>query len=66
MLTVCEKHMKEAISLLNVPHVTKLSQRYKDYNCAFCGNPAHYKLFYSTPIESIISKIKIDSYVSEL
>lgn len=64
MLTVCEKHIKEAISLLDVPHVQKMHQKYCEHSCNFCGELAHYKLFYSTAIETSLLKIKINSNVS--
>lgn len=57
MITVCEKHIKEAINLLDVPHVQSLHPKYGEHSCKFCGELANYKLFYSTPIKSHFSKL---------
>jgi hypothetical protein len=64
MITVCEKHIKEAINLLDVPHVQSLHPKYGEHSCKFCGDLANYKLFYSTPIENSLFKIKQTSNVS--
>jgi hypothetical protein len=64
MLTVCEEHIKKAISLLDVPHVQKMHQKFWEHSCNFCGETAQYKLFYSTPIETSLLKIKMTSNVS--
>lgn len=59
MIAVCENHIKEAINLLNVPHVQKLSRKYWEHNCIFCDKTAHFKLFYSIPpIEKCLLKNK--------
>lgn len=64
MITVCKEHVKESVNLLNVPHIQRLSKYHEEQKCNFCGEQAHYKLFYSTPIEITLFKIKIKSIVS--
>jgi len=56
MITVCKKHIKNGINLLNTPHVQKLSQKYWEHGCIFCDEPAHFKLFYSTPYSTSYRK----------
>lgn len=56
MITVCQKHIKNGINLLNAPHVQKLSQKYWEHECIFCSEPAHFKLFYSTPYSASYRK----------
>jgi hypothetical protein len=64
MITVCERHLKEALHLFNVPHVEKLSHKYWEHGCVFCSNPAHYKLFSIFPLDkSIVLKSKDKSAV---
>ncbi|KQU25111.1 hypothetical protein CN918_00780 [Priestia megaterium] len=64
MITVCKQHVKESINLLNVPHIQRLSKTHEEQKCTFCGEQAHFKLFYSTPIENTLFKIKMKSSVS--
>jgi len=47
MLLVCEKHVKNGLHLLHVPHVQKLSHMDVQHYCIFCYKPAVFKLFYS-------------------
>lgn len=63
MITVCEKHIKEAITLLNVPHIQKLSQKYWEHRCFFCNQLAHFKLIDGIPARKPI-KVKTESNVS--
>ncbi|WP_342046429.1 hypothetical protein [Bacillus sp. OTU530] len=66
MLKVCEKHIKKAIEVLNVPHIQRLSQKYQKHTCVFCGEPAHFRLFYSIPIENSLFKIRKPEFFKDL
>ena len=64
MLTVCDKHIKAALGLLNVPHIQKLNRKYCKRSCIFCDESAQYKLFYSLSIETSLFKMRLNSNVS--
>ncbi len=47
MLSVCPKHVKNGLDVLDVPHVYKLEpseDQKKTCKCQFCRLKAHYKL----------------------
>ncbi|OLO42190.1 hypothetical protein BTR23_02920 [Alkalihalophilus pseudofirmus] len=52
MVSVCPRHIKNGLDVLDIPHVTKISneeERSKTCKCAFCHLDADYKLHNDLP-----------------
>lgn len=52
MVTVCPKHVKEGLHVLDVPHVAKLNNNQEESTtckCEFCHLRADYRLFNERP-----------------
>lgn len=41
MITVCKYHVKEGLSILHTPHISKTTLNIK---CRYCNKLAHYEL----------------------
>jgi hypothetical protein len=55
MVMVCKYHVKDALIILDVPHV-EISKIYKS-PCLFCKQVANIKIFYSVPTTYKIRKM---------
>ncbi|MGO4889245.1 hypothetical protein ACJ2A9_15965 [Anaerobacillus sp. MEB173] len=65
MVTVCPKHVKDGINVLDLPHVTKLLNNHGQLNlskCEFCGLSANYRLFDDLPLNQERQK-KVKEYL---
>ncbi|MDR7246504.1 hypothetical protein J2W47_005648 [Priestia megaterium] len=60
MIIVCERHTKRGLSLFDAPHVETIEHKYSKRKCIFCENVAKFKLFYTTPGENLIFKIRYE------
>lgn len=52
MVAVCQKHVKDGLNTLDIPHVAKLTDNQEQSitcKCAFCHLSADYRLFNERP-----------------
>jgi len=55
----CEKHMKEILTFLETPHISKASYQIK---CSLCDNSAQAKIYYTHKPLQLKKNKKLRSY----
>lgn len=58
----CNNHMKEVLSFLDIPHISKASYQIK---CTFCDKPAEAKVYYAhQPLKYKKKKEQVSTMIS--